>query len=236
MRFSPIIILTFLALCINSSVATWEQLEKIYSGGRWWRNNDNTMKHSWGVGTFIVRFRGSSNLVMQMKSVSAGAYYTCKIDGGTQVKLFHDNSIDYFEVASGLTSNAEHIVRCGRKNEASWGATIIYGTFNLNGNQSAQVMKWLSEKYPCNGGAFFWVANDDTNGQWSMPVERKLEIDSTSSSNDDEPTNPTNAPVLIPTNVHIIVVEPSSCCSPSCSYKFTRFDSNSSCNSNINNY
>jgi hypothetical protein len=37
------------------------------------------------------------------------------------------------------------------------------GTFNLDGNQSAQVMEWLSEKYPCNGGAFFWVANDDTD-------------------------------------------------------------------------
>jgi hypothetical protein len=80
------------------------------------------------------------------------------------------------------------------------------GTFNLDGNQSAQVMEWLSEKYPCNGGAFFWVANNDTNnGQWSVRVETQLEIDCTSCSDNDEPTNPTNAPVSIPTNAPIIV-------------------------------
>ena len=41
-----------------------------------------------------------------------------------------------------------------------------------------------------------------------MPVERQLEIDSTSCSNDDEPTNPINAPVVIPMNPPIFVVEP----------------------------
>jgi len=32
--------------------------------------------------------------------------------------------------------------------------------FNLNGYQAATIMQELSEAYPCNGGAFFWVASD----------------------------------------------------------------------------
>ena len=120
------IILTVLALCVKSSSATWEELDNLHFGGRWWRDNDS-MKHSWGVGTFIVRFRGSSELVMQMTSSWVGAYYTCQVDGGPEVKLFHDNQIDYFQVAAGLSPSEEHIVRCGRNNEASWGPTIIDG-------------------------------------------------------------------------------------------------------------
>ena len=41
---------------------------------------------------------------------------------------------------------------------------------NINGNQAAQIMTDLSSHYECNGGAFFWVINDDTNGSWSKTV------------------------------------------------------------------
>jgi hypothetical protein len=61
------------------------------------------------------------------------------------------------------------------------------GNFNLNGDQSKEVMQWLSEIYPCNGGAFFWVVNDDVGGQWSSKVNEQLAIDSGEcSSHDDE--------------------------------------------------
>ncbi|VEU43680.1 unnamed protein product [Pseudo-nitzschia multistriata] len=52
------------------------------------------------------------------------------------------------------------------------------GSFNLDGYESAEVMEWLSKEYPCNGGAFFWVANDDRNSEWSIPVRDQLLIDS----------------------------------------------------------
>lgn len=86
------------------------------------------------------------------------------------------------------------------------------GSFNLDGDQSAQVMEWLSEEYPCNGGAFFWVANDDTNGDWSKAVKGQLEIDSSTASclGNTEPTGPTTpvAPVSTPSRSPIAVVNP----------------------------
>jgi len=93
------------------------------------------------------------------------------------------------------------------------------GTFNLDGYQSAEVMEQLSETYPCNGGAFFWVANDDVNGEWSKPMQAQLALDSNNCSDREEqldtpvvtPTNapttvvvdPTNAPVVDPTSTPV---------------------------------
>ena len=52
-------------------------------------------------------------------------YCTCQVDDGAEVKLYHDNAMEYFEIASDLVTNAEHVVRCDRNNEASWGATTM---------------------------------------------------------------------------------------------------------------
>jgi len=41
---------------------------------------------------------------------------------------------------------------------------------NANGNQAAAVMSDLAKIYPCNGGAFFWVAQNDNGGSWSSTV------------------------------------------------------------------
>jgi hypothetical protein len=49
------------------------------------------------------------------------------------------------------------------------------GSFNIDGAQAASVMNNLSEAYPCNGGAFFWVAENDANGSWSLPVSTALQ-------------------------------------------------------------
>ena len=67
------------------------------------------------------------------------------------------------------------------------------GSFNLNGPQSAKVMEELAQTYPCNGGAFFWVANDDVNGAWSIPVSEQLRIDSDQCLV-DAPVAPSSAP------------------------------------------
>merc|ERR1711937_1003110 len=52
------------------------------------------------------------------------------------------------------------------------------GSFNLNGVESATVMENLAKTYPCNGGAFFWVANGDANANWSSSVTGQLQVNS----------------------------------------------------------
>jgi len=108
-----------------------KNLNKIHFIGRWWKNeSDGSMEHSWGVGTFIVRMKGSTKLIMSMKSPDfqaddPGAYYTCRVNGvDHQIHQIHNEDV---EVASDLAPNMEHIIRCGRNNEASYGPTIIYG-------------------------------------------------------------------------------------------------------------
>eukprot|EP00751_Fragilariopsis_kerguelensis_P032483 CAMPEP_0170967898 /NCGR_PEP_ID=MMETSP0735-20130129/42922_1 /TAXON_ID=186038 /ORGANISM="Fragilariopsis kerguelensis, Strain L26-C5" /LENGTH=373 /DNA_ID=CAMNT_0011386795 /DNA_START=180 /DNA_END=1301 /DNA_ORIENTATION=+ len=71
------------------------------------------------------------------------------------------------------------------------------GAFNLDGYQSADVMAKLSLTYSCNGGAFFWVANDDTNGGWSRIVKDQLDDNDNSCSNGQGP-NPVSTPVSTP--------------------------------------
>ena len=84
---------------------------------------------------------------------------------------------------------------------------IVYGFcindcpgFNLNGDKSAEVMGWLSDVYPCNGGAFFWVVNHDVGGLWSSRVNQQLTMDASSCSapppNSSPVSSPTSSPVL----------------------------------------
>lgn len=94
------------------------------------------------------------------------------------------------------------------------------GPFNLESTQASEVMEWLSEKYPCNGGVFFWVANNDVNGNWSKVVKNQLAINNISCST-TIPVNPTNAPVFVypvanPTSAPIVGsnVDGSTSCKP----------------------
>lgn len=80
---------------------------------------------------------------MRMKSAYAGAYYTCRVvddENGVEYKVHHDNNIEYVEVASGLVPNTEHVIRCGRNNEASWGNTVIYGVEIDEGGELLQAV------------------------------------------------------------------------------------------------
>jgi len=45
---------------------------------------------------------------------------------------------------------------------------------NANAIQAANVMSSLRTYYPCNGGAFFWVAAHDTGGSWSQIVSNEI--------------------------------------------------------------
>jgi hypothetical protein len=78
---------------------------------------------------------------------------------------------------------------------------------NANKHQAVAVMSDLRNYYPCNGGAFFWVADHDTNGSWSKTVSEEI-FPYSGCSSGDPPTAPqqpvappTNAPVASPTCV-----------------------------------
>ena len=68
---------------------------------------------------------------------------------------------------------------------------------NANAIQASDVMKSLRNYYPCNGGAFFWVADHDTSGSWSQIVGQ--EIFPYSGCSNNGPTTspmPTKSPTL----------------------------------------
>jgi len=71
---------------------------------------------------------------------------------------------------------------------------------NANAMQASDVMKSLRNYYPCNGGAFFWVAEHDTSGSWSQIVGQEIFPYSGCSSAGPRPTlaptfpNPTKSP------------------------------------------
>lgn len=74
---------------------------------------------------------------------------------------------------------------------------------NANANQAASVMTELNTYHPCNGGAFFWVADDDRQGAWSGTVADVLKPSRGCSSGGGQPTapttpRPTRAPVASP--------------------------------------
>jgi hypothetical protein len=79
---------------------------------------------------------------------------------------------------------------------------------NANSAQAATAMTDLAQSYPCNGGAFFWVAEHDFGGAWSSTVSsamnsvRQCSISpSTPAPNPTEPPfpNPTEPPIPNPT-------------------------------------
>jgi hypothetical protein len=73
---------------------------------------------------------------------------------------------------------------------------------NANAIQASDVMKSLRTYYPCNGGAFFWVADHDTNGSWSQIVGQEIFPYSGCSSDGARPTlsptfpGPTKSPTF----------------------------------------
>ena len=65
---------------------------------------------------------------------------------------------------------------------------------NANAMQAASVMSSLREYYPCNGGAFFWVAAHDTGGSWSQIVSNEILPYSGCSDNSPISPSPTTPP------------------------------------------
>ena len=71
-------------------------------------------------------------------------------------------------------------------------------SYNTNGNDAARVMIDLAKEHPCNGGAFFWAADDDTNGAWSAAVSSVTQPSSGCSQN---PTSYPKSPPRIVTTM-----------------------------------
>ena len=68
---------------------------------------------------------------------------------------------------------------------------------NANGNQAATVMSDLAQVYPCNGGAFFWVAEHDTGASWSSTVNSIVQANNGECSGSSPPP-PVGSPVAPP--------------------------------------
>jgi hypothetical protein len=67
---------------------------------------------------------------------------------------------------------------------------------NVNAQQASQVMTDLADTYPCNGGAFFWVSEDDQGGSWSSVVGSTIQMLAESNCATST-SSPTNSPVAV---------------------------------------
>lgn len=104
-----------------------------------------------------------------------------------------------FDVALNHYNNIVNTMFHGDPTKVVFGFCINdCSNFNLDGSASKEVMGWLAEDYPCNGGAFFWVVNDDTNGDWSSKVNEQLAIDTDQCSTGAPTSMPTGAPTSAP--------------------------------------
>ena len=72
---------------------------------------------------------------------------------------------------------------------------------NANSAQAVTVMQDLKEynggEFSCNGGAFFWVAEDDGGGSWSDGVW--AEVSKTSGCSEGGTSSPSRTPTKVPT-------------------------------------
>jgi len=76
---------------------------------------------------------------------------------------------------------------------------------------AVSVMDDLAQSYPCNGGAFFWVAHDDVDGNWSFAVGSSIFPNAGCSLSDPPSLSPsstpsieTSAPTATPSSTPII--------------------------------
>eukprot|EP00656_Telonema_subtile_P038515 TRINITY_DN434_c0_g1_i1.p1 TRINITY_DN434_c0_g1~~TRINITY_DN434_c0_g1_i1.p1 ORF type:complete len:890 (-),score=196.15 TRINITY_DN434_c0_g1_i1:81-2750(-) len=98
---------------------------------------------------------------------------------------------------------------------------------NANAQQAARIMTDLKVSYPCNGGAFFWVVQDDmaTQGAWSNAVSAVLQTTAGCSGTTPPRTSPptsasTGAPATsAPTSASTAppTATPGSSCASGCS-------------------
>jgi lysophospholipase L1-like esterase len=72
----------------------------------------------------MIRFRKSTSVGVALQSPQIGAYYVCQVDDQEEVRLNHQTGT--LTIATGL-SLEEHVAKCGRSGEASYGKTSVTG-------------------------------------------------------------------------------------------------------------
>ena len=65
---------------------------------------------------------------------------------------------------------------------------------NANAQQAVKVMTDLKSYYACNGGAMFWVAENDNSGSWSVPVSAAVQPSASCSIKPSPIASPVFAP------------------------------------------
>jgi len=130
----------FIQMRSDLTAATFSKLRFI---GRWYSEN-NVMKHSWGTGTFMMKFQGSASIGVNLQSPSYQSphYYVCQVDGGEDLRLAHSSGA--LMIADGLSLD-EHIVKCGRSSEASYGVTTLTGVVLESGGELLPLSTAFSE-------------------------------------------------------------------------------------------
>mmetsp|Transcript_118890 Transcript_118890/g.296592 ORF Transcript_118890/g.296592 Transcript_118890/m.296592 type:complete len:945 (-) Transcript_118890:417-3251(-) len=101
-------------------------LDKVRFVGRWYpvgsSSASSSMQHGWGPGIFEVRFRGSTAIWASLTSEQE-VYFVCRVDDGPEERKPHLDGM--LMLATGLSVDGEHTVRCGRSSEASYGETTL---------------------------------------------------------------------------------------------------------------
>lgn len=66
--------------------------------------------------------------------------------------------------------------------------------YPINGASAASIMTQLGQDFPCNGGAFFWMASDDSYASWSSPVSSAIQNNGDQCLVNEPPDIPTANP------------------------------------------
>eukprot|EP00592_Proboscia_alata_P025723 CAMPEP_0194443312 /NCGR_PEP_ID=MMETSP0176-20130528/126632_1 /TAXON_ID=216777 /ORGANISM="Proboscia alata, Strain PI-D3" /LENGTH=979 /DNA_ID=CAMNT_0039269539 /DNA_START=429 /DNA_END=3368 /DNA_ORIENTATION=+ len=132
------------------------------------------------------------------------------LDGFASLGLGSERAIDHYDnlVTDMFSGDQSKVVFgfCIDDCNSSSGSGGGSSNSNADKDQASNVVNEIEDTYGCNhGGAFFWVADDDQNGEWSSAVSNALECDpqpTKSPSNigipkcvtDDSTIAPTSAP------------------------------------------
>lgn len=124
-NITHILILLFLLPC--TVIGNMDQLGKLFFCGRWW-SNGGEMHHSWGIGSFYIRFRGSSLLKVSICT----AWYVLMSQSPPLTQ--HTNSLFFFPTSSQV------------KIKSGWSDGLFY-TCKINDGLDEKLYHQNSEDY-----------------------------------------------------------------------------------------
>merc|ERR1711915_187953 len=154
---------------------------------------------------------------MDPDSMPGNAYYDILVEVADSLDFlmpqyyngFTRPAIDGFDgTGSGSVSALEHYQNLVDNMFGGDATKVVFGFCisdcsgtgsNADGEQAKQVIVDLGDHYDCNGGAFFWVADDDNNGLWSSEINGVIQPKSGCSLGLEPSTAPpSSAPITSP--------------------------------------